>query len=223
MHGPARSGIVEAVELIAHRAGNLVASIAPAAEVADAVEIDVHLFRNRLEVRHAKLLLWPFRRLWEKWELLPPDAARPSLGEIAAAVPDGTAMWLDLKGFTTRLPRAALAAVGDREGLTCSTRQWWLLRRVRRTTSARTMRSVGSRWQRRLAVELGSGSDGIAIDERLLDDTWLERLGQLGPVVAWGVRDRARADALVAAGIDGLILDDLGLIRELRGGRKVRT
>jgi glycerophosphoryl diester phosphodiesterase len=208
------------VELIAHRAGNLAELVAPALTVADGVELDVHLFRNRLEVRHAKILVWPFARLWEKWHLLPPHAPRPALAEILAAMPPGTALWFDLKGYTSRLPRATHAAAGDRADATYSTRQWWLLRWVRRNTSARTMRSVGSRWQRWLVtkVRFHGPADGIVIAERLLQDGWTERLRARAPVlVAWGVADRARADELVAAGVDGLILDDLELARALRG------
>lgn len=207
------------MELIAHRAGNLAELVPPAVQVADAVEVDVHLFRNRLEVRHAKILLWPFARLWEKWEILPADAPRPPLAEILTAMPGGTAVWFDLKGFTTRLPRAVHAVAGDRPGSTYSSRQWWLLGWVRRNTAARTMRSVGSRWQRWLVARLryDGPDDGIVIHERLLHDGWLERLHIRTPVVvAWGVDDRARADELISAGIDGLIIDDLELVRALR-------
>ena len=62
------SGVV-----IAHRAGNSLERLAGAGAVADVVEADVHLFRGRLEVRHAKTL-GPFPRLWERWYLLEPDA-----------------------------------------------------------------------------------------------------------------------------------------------------
>lgn len=208
-----------AVELIAHRAGNLAELVAPALTVADVVEVDVHLFRRRLEVRHAKILLWPFSRLWEKWELLPRDAPRPALDEILAAMPPGTAVWFDLKGYTSRLPRATHAVAGDRPDTTYSTRQWWILRWVRRHTTARTMRSVGSRWQRWLAtkVRFHGPTDGLVIHERLLHDGWTGRLRARAPVlVAWGVADAERADELAAAGVDGLILDDLELVRGLR-------
>lgn len=207
------------MELIAHRAGNLASLHASAVEVADVVEVDVHLFRNRLEVRHAKLLLWPFARLWEKWEILPADAPRPPLADILAELPAGTPVWFDLKGFTTRLPRAVHAVAGDRPSVTYSARQWWILGWARRNTSARTMRSVGSRWQRWLTtvVPPPAAGHGIVIDERLLDDGWLTRLRRRAAVVvAWGVEDPSRAAELAAAGIDGLIVDDLELIRQLR-------
>lgn len=210
------------MELIAHRAGNLAELVAPAALVADAVEVDVHLFRNRLEVRHAKILLWPLARLWEKWELLPADAPRPHLDAIAAVLPEGVHLWVDLKGFSWRLPRAAHAVVGDRPGTTYSTRHWWILGWVRRHTSARTMKSVGNRWQRWLVTRtpFRPEGDGIVIREDLVDAESLARLHRsTSVVIVWGVDDRARADELVEAGVDGLILDDLDLIRALRAAR----
>jgi glycerophosphoryl diester phosphodiesterase len=160
------------VELIAHRAGNLAELVRPAAAVADTIELDVHLFRNRLEVRHSKLLVWPFARLWEKWELLASDAPRPPLRSILDGLPDGVDVWFDLKGFTTRLPRAVHREVGDRSGVTCSCRAWWVLGWVRRHTTARTMKSVGNRWQRWLVVRtrFDAPGQGVVIHERLLDD-----------------------------------------------------
>jgi glycerophosphoryl diester phosphodiesterase len=38
-------------------------------------------------------------------------------------------------------------------------------------------------------------------------------------VIAWAVAERRRADELLDAGVDGLILDDLELIRALRDRR----
>src|SRR5690606_17023359 len=95
---------------------NLTELVGPAVGAADAIELDVHLYRNRLEVRHAKLLLWPFARLWEKWELLGRDAPRPSLAAILDHVPDGVHLWFDLKGFTTRLPRAVHRTIDRDDG-----------------------------------------------------------------------------------------------------------
>lgn len=209
------------VELIAHRAGNLGELVEPALVAADAIEIDVHLFRNRLEVRHAKVLFWPFGRLWEKWELLERDAPRPGLSTILDHVPDDVHVWFDLKGFTRRLPRSIHRLVGDRGQVTYSSRSWWILGWVRRHTSARTMKSVGNRWQRRLVTWTHfDGDHGIVIHERLLHDGWLARLHEVTPtVIAWAVQDRDRAGELIAAGVAGLILDDLDLVRALRDTR----
>lgn len=161
------------VEIIAHRAGNSAESVAAAARlsalgIVDTVELDVHLFRGRLEVRHAKIVCWPFARLWERWELLPADAPRRPLGASIDAIPVELGVWIDLKGFTRRLPRAVHRSLGDRPELTYSSRQWWLLRWVRRHTAARTMVSVGSRWQRWVVVMSGTRADGIVVADRLL-------------------------------------------------------
>lgn len=80
------------------------------------------------------------------------------------------------------------------------------------------MRSVGSRWQRWLVgrVRFHGATDGVVIAESLLDDRWLERLRDRVPVlVVWGVRDVGRARALIAAGVDGLIVDDLEILGRL--------
>lgn len=208
------------MELIAHRAGNLAELIGPGVAAAGAIEVDVHLFRGRLEVRHAKVLLWPFARLWEKWEILPADAPRPPLADILRHVPAGVHVWFDLKGVTRRLPRAVHAVAGERDDVTYSCRAWWVLGWVRRHTSARTMRSVGNRWQRWLIVRTRSRgpTDGIAIHTRLLDGDWLARLHAVTPTVfVWGVHDLGRARELQELGVTGLILDDLDLVRALRG------
>jgi hypothetical protein len=200
------------MEIVAHRAGNTpsaLVDVVGGSGVVDAVEVDVHLFRRRLEVRHAKILCWPFLRLWERWEILPADAPRPSLESIMAGVPDGLGVWVDLKGFSRRLPRAVHAVVGDRPMTTYSSRQWWLLVWVRRHTSARTMASVGSRWQRWCAVRFGVPADGVVIADRLLVGDWLERLQRVVPTVfVWGVTDDRRASTLASVGVRGLVLDD---------------
>jgi glycerophosphoryl diester phosphodiesterase len=204
------------VELVAHRAGNHPADIEPAAAVADTIEVDVHLFRRRLEVRHAKVLL-PTAIQWERWWIDLHPTPPPTLDEILDEVPPGTAVWLDLKGLTSRLARRILADIPLGPEVTMSSRSWWTLRRPR-ADGFRTMRSVGSRWQR-LAVcgiRRWSPTDGIVVDERLLDAEWIARLRRRSTmIVAWGVDDMERATALIGAGVVGLILDDLDLIRGL--------
>ncbi|NNE12694.1 MAG: hypothetical protein HKN41_10695 [Ilumatobacter sp.] len=207
------------MEWIAHRAGNLPGTVAAAAEVADAVELDVHVFRGRLEVRHGKVL-WPFARLWERWELLPVDSPRPSLDEIVVAAPPETHLWLDLKGFTPRLTGRALAVADDGRPLTLSSRNWWILGAARRRDGVRVMRSVGSRWQRWVVQRLRFGPDeGVVINERLVDAATVVRLRRrTSAIVAWGATTRARTEQLARLGVTGLIVDDLGLIPERGAG-----
>ena len=205
------------MEWVAHRAGNLASTVVDGGRRADVVELDVHLFRGRMEVRHGKVL-WPFARLWEKWEFLPDDSPRPDLRDILAAAPDDLHLWFDLKGFTGRLTRRVLAEVGDRRPITVSTRNWWILSRARRLDGVRTMKSVGSRWQRLVVTRTRFGSDreGVVIHERLLDAAQLVRLHRRTPtVISWGVTDVDRATELIAMGISGLIVDDLTLIDQV--------
>lgn len=205
------------VELIAHRAGNEPHLIAPALAVADMIELDVHLFRGRLEVRHAKVL-WPFAVFWERWELLP-DLPRPALATILETAPDDAHLWFDLKGFTSRLPRRLLRQVGDRHTFTTSCRSWWALRSARRIPGVRTFRSVANRRHLWLVqhVRFAPQDDGIVMHQRLATTDVIERLHRLTPnVVVWAVEELDRALELHAMGVSGIIADDLELLARLR-------
>jgi len=205
------------VELVAHRAGNAIDSIAAAAAAADTIELDVHRFRGRLEVRHAKVF-WPSRHQWERWWVDWSPDEPTSLRAILDEPPVDVPLWLDLKGFSTRLTTSVTRELMVERPATMSSRSWWILRPARRC-GYRTMRSVGSRWQLWCVhrIRRWSGSDGIAINERLLTARSLPSLLELAPsVVAWGVTDVARAEQLIAAGVQGLILDDLELIASIR-------
>ncbi len=52
------------VELVAHRAGNTAATARLSLGKVDMIELDVHVLRGRVEVRHAKVLR-PTRRLFD--------------------------------------------------------------------------------------------------------------------------------------------------------------
>jgi len=209
-------GHTRAIELIAHRAGNLAATLPAALAVADAIELDVHLFRGRIEVRHSKVL-WPTAARWERWHLEPKSTERPDLEEILTLVPPGTHVWIDLKGFDRRLTRRVLSAVGDDVSLTVSARAWWTLAPARDRPGTRVMRSVGNRWQRWIVERFGSGGDGVVLHERLLTPTAVGRLRSIAPhVVAWAVTNRTRLQELESMGIDGAIVDDVELIRSSR-------
>lgn len=210
-----RSG--DELELVAHRAGNTIETIAAAASVADVIELDVHLFRGRLEVRHAKVF-WPTKVQWDRWWIDRHPTTPPDLLEIATSTPDGTPLWIDLKGFSTRLTRAALRELTATAGLTTSTRSWWVLRPARKR-GIRTMRSVGSRWQvwavRR--IRRWAPGDGVVLNQRYATPELISRLRRrTDSVVVWAVDDLRRATDLLAIGVTGLIIDDLELIAEIR-------
>jgi glycerophosphoryl diester phosphodiesterase len=203
-------------ELVAHRAGNETRLIGPAIGIADAVELDVHSSRGRLEVRHAKVL-WPLGRYWERWHWVP-DPGWHELHEINTAALAGTHLWVDLKGVTPRLTRRVLAEVGNRRPLTLSCRSWWALRPAERLEGVRTLRSVGSPWQRWLVARIPVGAvDGVVMHERLADPHHVAALKRrYSTVVVWAIEDVERAVSVVESGVDGIIADDLLLLAELK-------
>lgn len=201
--------------MIAHRAGNERHLIGPALAATDGVELDVHQFRGRLEVRHSKVL-WPFRVYWERGRGILPDEHPHELGSLLEAVPDGTHLWVDLKGFTGRLTRHVLREIGARRPLTMSCRSWWVLRPARRSPAVRTFRSVGNRWQLWLALRLRH-PDGVVMHERFATPDRLVRLrDRCSGIAVWAVRDLPRAVELRDLGVSAVIIDDLGLIAAVR-------
>ena len=199
------------VELIAHRAGNGRELIAPARAVADGIEIDVHTFRGRFEVRHSKAL-WPFAVYWERRVGLLPDEKPPSLASILDATPADTHLWVDLKGFTGRFTKRVLHELGDRRPLTMSCRSWWALGPARRRRDVRTFRSIGNRLQLWIALRIRH-PDGVGVHERFATVEHLERLrDRCTGVAVWAVNDLDRAIELRDRGVAVLIIDDLGLI-----------
>jgi glycerophosphoryl diester phosphodiesterase len=202
------------VEFIAHRAGNSVEKLVEAEAVADVVELDVHLgVGGRVEVRHAKLL-WPTRRLWDRWYLLPRTSATPSFDDIVLSADPSTSLWLDLKGFTRRLSRRALVSLGDRPLTTVSTKSWWILRSFADREDVRTIRSAGNRLELALMLWMPTRvrTDGVVLHHRLLSEAVIDRLSRRGLVFTWAVDDVGSIERLATLGVSGVILDDLSLV-----------
>ncbi len=213
--------------VIAHRAANTVEGIHRAAEVADVVEADVHLFRGRLEVRHAKTL-GPSARLWERWYLLPRGAPRPALGEVLEAADGRVALMLDLKGPDPRLPDRVLSAArrarlpGDI--IVCG-RVWPLIDRLRGTPGVRTMHSVRRGPGLRALMRRPPGSvEGVSIHRDLLSRGVVEDLRERIPRLwTWPVDDPDDALRLAEWGVNGFISDAPGRLGPLRAATSDRT
>ncbi|MFT7598034.1 MAG: glycerophosphoryl diester phosphodiesterase [Acidimicrobiales bacterium] len=202
------------MEFVAHRAGNTVDTLHAAQRVADVIEVDVHLGADSLpEVRHAKLL-WPTRRFWERWYLLPEGTVAPHFDEILAAAEPTTALWLDLKGFTRRLSRRVILEIEDRQEVTVSSKSWWLLDPFVDQPGVRVFRSVGNRFELALLLSVPSRVrlDGVVAHHRLLSDRVVRQLLRRGQVFTWAVGDIASIERLARLGVQGVILDDLALI-----------
>lgn len=197
--------------LVAHRAGNHPESARAALGRADVIELDVHVFRGRVVVRHAKVLR-PTARLWERWYLLPTDTVVPTIDEVLASVDPDTPLMLDLKCTTRWAARRIRREVpGDRQ-LIVSSRSWWVLGVFAGRPGTTLLRSCGNPLQLRLAPLLpGLGERiGLVVHERLLTRSVIADLSRHTPHrFTWAVTTPERAGALVEAGVTGLIVDDL--------------
>jgi len=205
--------------LIAHRAGNTPETLRAAAGTCDVAEADVHLFRGRLEVRHAKTL-GPIPLLWERWHLIDRSAPRPVLEElleVAASLDIG--LMLDLKGPDPRMVGAVRRAIAGWDGggrLFVCGRIWRTIDALRETTDVQTLHSVGSRWQlRALRRRYRAGDlEGVTLDWRLLTPSVVADMRAMAPEVwAWIVDDPVRAETLTGWGVTGITTDVPELIR----------
>lgn len=207
------------MELIAHRAANRPGLVQAGLAAADAVELDVHLRRGRLEVRHAKVL-WPSSLLWERWYVVREERSEPLPPILDAAGPDAH-LWFDLKGFRPRLATRVLHAADGRPASTMSCRSWWVLRPGRRRAGVRTVRSIGARWQLWWATRRRTPcADGHGLADRYATPATVAALLRRNPFVAvWGVTEAERLAALEAMGVSAVIADDLGMLAVARGAR----
>jgi glycerophosphoryl diester phosphodiesterase len=208
--------------VVAHRAGNDLALATQAVRQGSTlVEADVRLYRGRLEVRHLKTL-GPVPVLWDRWRVASPFAPRLQLAELLEHAHD-VPLLLDLKGRDTRLVRTLEGLLGDRPATVCS-RSWGLLAHLRARPGLTIVHSVGTRRELGRLLRL-RGSDrlaGVAVHERLLDADSAALLREAARLVlAWPVNTVARAQELVAIGVDGLISDRpeliAGSVRAARG------
>lgn len=198
--------------VIAHGAANSPEALARAQGHADVVEADVHLFRGRLEVRHAKTL-GPVPILWERWYLLPRGTPRPALEDVLPSIGPDVELMLDLKGYDPRLPGAVLAATRetvDSRGLIVSARAWRAADRLLGTPGVRTLHSVGNaRHLRHLLRRYRPGAlEGVSVHRRLLTPATASALRERAPWLwTWPVDDPADARTLAGWGVTGFISD----------------
>jgi glycerophosphoryl diester phosphodiesterase len=177
------------------------------------IELDVHVHRGRVEVRHEKVL-WPTSRLWERWFLLPRGASGVAIEDVLDALGPEPPLMLDLKCFTPWAARRIRAAAGETRSLTVSTRSWWILRAFSDRPATVLLRSCNAPWQLSLAKRLPGLSDraGIVVHQRLLDPAEVGDIRSLTSLLfTWAVRSVDRAKVLTDAGVTGLIVDDLDL------------
>lgn len=202
-----------------------------AAGIADLVECDVHAGeRDRAEVRHEKRV-WPTRRLWERWYLLPKAIETQYMRDVLVVDAADVGLWIDLKGIARRLPSQVRAGLAESERpmgasqLTVSSKSWWLLRSFV-GADARTIRSAGNRFELLLLLLFSSKVDGSVLHRRLLTPGVHERLGRRGDVFVWAVTSVDDAVDLARRGVTGVIVDDVEMISTARdriAGRRVSS
>jgi glycerophosphoryl diester phosphodiesterase len=201
------------IEIVAHRAGNDLAAAVRAAALVDRVELDVHLWRGRLEVRHAKRL-WPTRRLWERWHLLASDVERVSLEEVLATLDPSVPLWIDVKAVTPRLARRAMETLSPDRDVVVSSKSRWALRPFRSRAGTVLAHSAGNRielvamraWHRLRPDDV----DAWVVHQRLVGrQSVRDALASGLRVYSWGCVDVGCADRLVSMGVAGLIVDDI--------------
>jgi glycerophosphoryl diester phosphodiesterase len=196
--------------VVAHRAGNDLRSLrrAETAQVA-VVEADLHLYANRVEVRHLKTM-GPVPLLWDRWKLAPAWTPRLQLDRLLETTSESTTLMLDLKGRDVRLAARVADALGQhrRDNTVCCSRNWALLAKMHNIDRLRLVHSVGSARQlaalRKYAAK--HPVSGISIHKRLLDPRRVEELHRCVDVVmTWPVIDPVEAHRLAGWGVDGLI------------------
>jgi glycerophosphoryl diester phosphodiesterase len=194
---------------VAHRAGNSAAAAILGAGL-DLIELDAHVFRGRVELRHAKVLR-PSSRLWEQWYLLPRGTRGVPIAEVLNALEPEQPLLVDLKCFTRRAARRILAEISEDRPILVACRSWWVLRVARGRPNAAMLRSCANRLQVRLATAIpGLGErTGVTVHARLLDaDTVAEFRARTPLVYTWGFTGGPEVQALTELGVTGVITDD---------------
>jgi glycerophosphoryl diester phosphodiesterase len=206
---------------IAHRAANDLARLKEAvASGADVVEADLWHYHGRTEVRHLKTM-GPVPLLWDRWELVWGRRPRLILDDLLRALPPAVTVMLDLKGRDRRLPDTVLAGIKrllpEHEVMVCS-RNWALLESFRDAPGVRVVHSVGSAAQLRsfLLRPFRPEEEAISIHQRLLTPALVARLRErAGLVMSWPVNSLRDARRLAAWGVNGIITDELRVVRAL--------
>jgi glycerophosphoryl diester phosphodiesterase len=214
---------------IAHRFGNEIALIHHAIEAgAGFVELDVWVYRGRLEVRHAKTL-GPLPVLWDKWYVRRRPAHVLALGEVLEALPPGLGIMIDLKGRDARLPAMVLEALREHGGsrpVMVSARFWDHLLSLREHPELMLFHSVGTRRQLRRVRPLLDlrENDAISIHYKLLDADVVRSLkAQVSMVATWAIDDAERLERAREWGVDAVITDSVEVLRMISAHSEVGT
>lgn len=209
---------------VAHRAANdHDAYLRAVSAGVDYAEGDVWLYRGRVEVRHLKTA-GPLPVLWDRWRLRPLWWPRPLLSDVLSREPRGCHLLLDLKGKDPSLPEAVatlIQAAGAEGRVALASQGWRHLDALRERLSCPAFYSIGGRRQLARFWKEGRQSERprVAVDRRFLDEATASLLrSQASVLIAWAVNSDSEARQVLFWGFDGVISDDIDLLRRLRDG-----
>ncbi len=228
---------------IAHGYGNSREGLAAAlAADVDMIEADIWFRAGRVWVRHERRLgplpiladqrstggryvgRWAVT-VWPNYYVRP-EIDTPRLEEVVERVGSRCRLLLDVKGgYQGKAADAfvsVLAGLPPEQAAVCG-QVWGMLERLRERAPRLEVRysiEKRSQWERFLRLLESDGDAGrVCIQHRFMDEGKARYLEEKGvDVYCWTVDDRAEAERLVAAGVDGIISNDLELLASLRRG-----
>jgi glycerophosphoryl diester phosphodiesterase len=212
---------------VAHRAGNTLAGLRAAlATGVDLIELDVHLYRGALEVRHDRALgphlYWaPSRGVTRRR-----DVVVPSLDEVLAVAAGDPRLLLDLKGQSVTVAGLVASALRERAPgvpVAVCTKQWAMLDAFAADANVRRIFSASNAAQlSRLRARLrGQRVDGVSIRLSLLTAPIVAELRRAtDQILAWSVDTEPQLARATELGVTGVISKNMPLLARLtRPGR----
>jgi glycerophosphoryl diester phosphodiesterase len=215
---------------VAHRAGNNVADLRAAlATGVDLIELDIHLYRDALEVRHSKAI-GP-RLCWESSSGLSRrrDLVVPGLRDILAVAAGDPRLMLDLKGPSPAVAARVAETMRVRAAgvpYAVCTKQWRMLDAFAGDRGVRRILSAGDSLQlARLRARLRRERvDGVSIRLRLLTAPVVAELRRATDLVlAWSVDSEAALAEAERVGATGVISKNLPMLTRLVKQRHTRS
>jgi len=208
---------------IAHRAGNNLDALREALEAGvDLVELDVHLFRGALEVRHSQAigrhLFWEQEHWALNWRR---SIMLPELADVLTTAGDDPRLMLDLKGPTLAVaPQVAglLRSIAPERQVTVFTKQWRMLDAFTTDPHIRLVHSASNRLQlSRLRHRIRQNPGfGVSIRLQILTPQIVAELREAtGEVMVWPVDTPAALERARWLGATAVISKNLAMLQDL--------